>query len=250
MITSQLIRVLNPNLPEARCAMIASGLQAAAVPAGITTPARVAAFLAQLAHESCGFLYLEELWGPTSAQQRYEGRADLGNTQPGDGYRFRGRGWIQLTGRHNYRKFGARLGLPLEAQPDLAARPDVAARLAVAYWTDRGLNALADAGQFREITRKINGGLNGLADRERYHQLARAALTPASQSPRVLLVPKGGGDPVPWDGQPTRYGGQLLDEALVSQLRLVYAQPGGPWTYGGLQVWVRRNGDLVLGRNE
>ena len=93
MITTSLIKAINPQLPEARCAEIASGLQTAAQAAQITTPARVAAFLAQLAHESCGFRYSEEIWGPTAAQRRYEGRRDLGNTQKGDGYRYRGRGW-------------------------------------------------------------------------------------------------------------------------------------------------------------
>ncbi|UFA50955.1 glycoside hydrolase family 19 protein [Deinococcus radiophilus] len=247
MINSTLLRTINPRLSEARAAEIARGLSAAAAGAGINTPARITAFLAQLAHESCGFRYAEELWGPTSAQRRYEGRADLGNTQPGDGYRYRGRGWIQLTGRHNYRKFGQLLGLDLEGNPDLAARPDVAARLAAAYWTSRGLNSLSDQGKFREITRRINGGYNGYADRLRYHTLIHEALKAVPQPGRVLLVPMGGSDPVPWDGR-SRYNSQGLT-ALVPQLRQAYPVPGGPWEYGGvLRVWVRQNDDLVLER--
>ncbi|WP_245808314.1 glycoside hydrolase family 19 protein [Deinococcus hopiensis] len=204
--------------------------------------------MAQLAHESCAFQYSEEIWGPTDAQRRYEGRADLGNTQKGDGYRYRGRGWIQLTGRHNYRRFGQKLGLDLEGNPDLAARADVAAKLAAAYWTDRGLNAYADQGDFREITRRINGGYNGLADRERYYGLASTFLaSQPAQAGRVFLI-DGGGKEVLWNGQPTKYGGVDLNKELVEQLRLVYPAPGGPWTYEGLKVWRRQNGDLVLER--
>lgn len=249
MITPQLIAALCPRLTPARCAEIASGLGAAAAPAGINTPARAAAFVAQLAHESCAFRYCKEIWGPTDVQRRYEGRADLGNTQKGDGYRYWGRGWIQLTGRHNYRKFGVILGLDLEGNPDLAARADVAARLAAAYWAERGLNALADQGNFREITHRINGGYNGLADRERYYALALAHFKaqPAAQ-PRVLLVPQGGGEHAAWDGKPTKYGGVLLDAALVSQLRTVYPCPSGPWTYQTLRGWHQSDGDLVLER--
>lgn len=226
MITADLIRTLCPKLPEARCAEIASGLQTAATGAGITTPARTAAFVAQLAHESAGFRYLEELWGPTPAQSRYEGRADLGNGRPGDGYRYRGRGWIQLTGRHNYRKFGSLLGLDLEGQPDLAARPDVAARLAAAYWTDRGLNAYADAGDFREITRRINGGFNGLADRMRYHTLALRHLE--IEMPSKVFIKDGGGKNIEWDGKPTMYGGIRLTRYPDGAVQLERVTPPAP----------------------
>lgn len=249
MITADLIRLCNPKLSEARCAEIASGLQTAAAPAGITTPARVAAFLAQLAHESCGFQFLEEIWGPTDVQRRYEGRKDLGNTVKGDGYRYRGRGWIQLTGRANYQQYGFKLGLPLAEQPDLAARPDVAARVAARYWQDRGLNALADAGDFEAITRKINGGLNGWEDRvRRWTVLKKALLT--TYKPQVLLVPLGGGKPqLCTPGPGVTYSGTTIDEALIASLRLAYPLPGGPFQYSpGLTVYVRRNGDLVLER--
>lgn len=250
MITASLIKAINPQLPEARCAEIASGLQTAAQAAQINTPARVAAFLAQLAHESCGFRYSEEIWGPTAAQRRYEGRKDLGNTVKGDGYRYRGRGFIQLTGRHNYQKYGFALGLPLVEQPDLAARPDVAARVAAAYWTSAGLNALADAGNFREITRRINGGFNGWDDRvkrwEAIKRLLAAQPAPPAQGRVLLAVPGRPDEPQEWDGKPAVYGGIPITPELISQLRTVYPQPGGPWQYQGLRVWVRQNGDLVL----
>ncbi|MCD0155995.1 glycoside hydrolase, family 19 [Deinococcus sp. 6GRE01] len=209
MITADLIRALVPALTTARAAEVASALAGPAARAGITTRARVAAFVAQLAHESAGFKYLEEIWGPTPAQRRYEGRADLGNTQAGDGYRFRGRGWIQLTGRHNYRTYGGLLNLPLEAQPDLAAQPGTAARIACAYWDQRKLNALADAGDFAGITYLINGGTNGAADREAYHRRALAALPESAPTPRVFLRDMAGNNVV-WDGKPAVYNGTRL----------------------------------------
>ena len=131
----------------------------------INTPARQAAFLAQVGHESGGLHWLVELWGPTPAQTRYEGRVDLGNTHPGDGYKFRGRGLIQTTGRANYRAVGVALALDLESQPELLALPENAAMSAAYFWKNHGLNELADTGQFDAITRRINGGTNGAAER-------------------------------------------------------------------------------------
>ena len=126
---------------------------------------RAAAFLAQVGHESGGGQYVRELWGPTDAQRRYEGRSDLGNVVPGDGYKFRGRGLIQITGRANYRECGEALGLPLEDQPELLEEPDNAAMSAAWYWETRGCNELADEGDYRRLTLRINGGYNGYEDR-------------------------------------------------------------------------------------
>lgn len=131
----------------------------------ITTELRIEHFLAQAAHESDSFKTLYEYWGPTKAQRGYEGRKDLGNSQKGDGHRYRGRGIFQLTGRANYRDIGKALGLPLEKQPDLAADPRNAVHIACKFWGDRDLNDLADADNVTAITRRINGGTNGLADR-------------------------------------------------------------------------------------
>lgn len=132
---------------------------------GIDTPARQAAFLAQIGHESGRLIYTRELWGPTPTQLGYEGRADLGNTQKGDGFLYRGRGLIQVTGRGNYQKCGKALGLDLVKSPELLEQPTGAAMSACWFWTTHGLNELADAGDFEHITRRINGGLNGYADR-------------------------------------------------------------------------------------
>lgn len=146
----------------------------------VSTPVRVAAFLAQISHESARLLHASEIWGPTPAQVRYEVRTDLGNTQPGDGSRYRGRGLIQTTGRANYRATTAGLrqhGAPdFEVQPVMLSNPRWAALSAGWYWHSRGLNALADAGQFDAITKKINGGNNGEADRRELHRLARRTL--------------------------------------------------------------------------
>lgn len=125
-------------------------------------PLRLAHFLAQLAHESGTFRYMEEL----ASGKAYEGRADLGNTQPGDGVRFKGRGPIQITGRSNYRTYGRRIGIDIERHPELAAIPSIGLHLALEYWTVHGLNALADNDDVLLITKRINGGTNGLDDRK------------------------------------------------------------------------------------
>lgn len=146
-------------------------------------PQRISAFLGQLAHESGQLRFMTELWGPTQQQLRYELPSSLaqrlGNTQPGDGYRYRGRGPIQITGRANYRKYGMMLGLPLEDHPERAAWYGVGCRIAAAYWLDHGLNEIADENSLdsiKRITRIINGGQNGLASRLRFTNLARVAL--------------------------------------------------------------------------
>ena len=127
---------------------------------------RIAAFIAQIGHESGQFKYVKEIWGPTAAQARYEGRKDLGNTVAGDGSKYRGRGLIQITGRANYMACGEGLGLDLIKQPELLEKPQHACMSAAWFWATRGLNTLADAGQFDRITRRINGGQNGAADRQ------------------------------------------------------------------------------------
>lgn len=142
----------------------------------ITDRLEVAHFLAQTLHETGGLKWLEEIWGPTAAQARYEGRADLGNVLPGDGYLFRGRGLIHLTGRNNYSRAGTALNLPLVDRPELAAEPEHAARIACWYWNSRGIGKAALRDQLETVTRAVNGGLNGLADRAAWLARAKAAL--------------------------------------------------------------------------
>ncbi|API58106.1 hypothetical protein BSL82_01330 [Tardibacter chloracetimidivorans] len=142
----------------------------------ISTPLRIAHFMAQAAHETGGFRWLEEIWGPTLAQMRYEGRRDLGNVKPGDGQRFKGRGIFQLTGRGNYEDYGKTLGLDLIAHPYLAADPGNSVLIAGSYWKRKGLNALADADNCEKITRAINGGLNGFPERLAYVERLKGLL--------------------------------------------------------------------------
>ena len=151
-------------------------IEAAMAEFDISTNERKAAFLAQVGHESGGLHWLVELWGPTEAQRRYEGRVDLGNTEPGDGFRFRGRGLLQTTGRNNYKRTGDALGVDLIESPEKLAQPEYAARSAAWFWDEHDLNELADAGNFERITKKINGGLNGYAERVALHNAATEAL--------------------------------------------------------------------------
>lgn len=183
MLTEDHLRAIMPALPAVRRGQLLPVLQAAATEFAITTPARLAAFLAQLAHESGQFRFMEELWGPTEAQRRYEPAstlaARLGNIDTGDGRRFKGRGPIQITGRANYRRYGELLGIDLLADPARAASPDPAFRIAALFWAKNGLNELADqatAAAFQQITRRINGGLNGLEDRQAFYAVARTVL--------------------------------------------------------------------------
>jgi putative chitinase len=136
----------------------------AALVEGCLTKKRAAAFLAQLGHESGGLQY----WVELASGEAYEFRRTLGNTKKGDGPRYRGRSPIQLTGRANFTRFGAMLGVDLVNHPERASDPDVGFRIAVAYWTDHNLNTMADLNDFRGITREINGGYNGWKDRLRW----------------------------------------------------------------------------------
>lgn len=179
-----------------RAAQFSEALSAACEAYQITTPARLAAFLAQISHESGALRYTSELWGPTPEQQRYEGRADLGNVQPGDGVRFKGRGLIQTTGRYNYGRTTLWLRVHAPHAPDFVLNPEAlelpgwAAWSAAAYWYHNKLNALADAGEFTKIGRAINRGnpnsskpANGEEDRLARWERAKSALAAADAAP-------------------------------------------------------------------
>lgn len=170
------------GIPVVRARLWAIPLDAAFKHADISTRERMAAFLAQVGHESMGLFHCREIWGPTPAQRRYEGRADLGNTEAGDGKRYMGRGLLQVTGRANYARVSKRLmalcAPDFEARPELLESPRWAAISAADYWLDRKLNQFCNPGavRFIALTKKINGGTNGLADRQARYARAFAAL--------------------------------------------------------------------------
>ena len=170
MIDLPSLMVLCPRTTKSRLALFVEPLEATVAEFGIQ---RLPEFLAQIAHESGGFVYTREIWGPTPQQAKYEGRLDLGNTEPGDGSRYKGRGLIQVTGRANYRACGLALDLPLLDQPELLEKPMPAARSAGWFWQSRKLDACVD---FEQMTRRINGGTNGLADRYAYLGRAKQAV--------------------------------------------------------------------------
>ncbi len=180
MITDSQLQQIMPTLSQQWRQMFVLFLNNIMPTYDINSPMREAAFLAQIAHESGELRFWEEIWGPTAAQKRYEPPSDLakrlGNTQPGDGKRYKGRGPIQITGRFNYRKYGQLLQLDLEGNPDLASTTQIGFETACQYWKLNGLNELADIPDFTAITRKINGGLNGQASREKYYARAKQAL--------------------------------------------------------------------------
>ncbi|MEW6737920.1 MAG: glycoside hydrolase family 19 protein [Acidobacteriota bacterium] len=172
-ISTEQLQAIIPKLKAQQIADYLPHLNAAMAEAEINTPLRQAAFLAQLAHESGELKYFEEI----ASGAAYEGRRDLGNVNPGDGKRYKGRGPIQLTGRANYRRAGLALGVDLEGEPERAATSELGFRIAAWYWQSRDLNTLADKGLFDKITYKINGGLNGKAERDKYYQRALKALS-------------------------------------------------------------------------
>lgn len=172
------LRRVVPTLTAEQAKQLARDLAQAMVEHQITTRRRAAMFIAQTAHESAGYRYREEI----ASGAAYEGRLALGNNKPGDGVRFKGRTYIQITGRHNYAAVSKALAVDFLAHPAKLAEPMYAAKGAAWWWWAHGCNQLADADDFVGLTRCINGGTNGLADRQAYYRRARLV------SP--FLVPK------------------------------------------------------------
>lgn len=138
----------------------------------------LAQFLAQCAHESLNFKHVKEL-GNEKYFRMYdikyapEKAKELGNVRPGDGARYAGRGYMQLTGRDNYRRAGRALGLPLEEHPELVERPDIAAKVSVWFWKNRVQPRISDYSDTRAVTRPINKGLEAVEERhEKYKAFA------------------------------------------------------------------------------
>lgn len=139
---------------------------------GIDTPARVAAYLAQVGHESGQLRYVVE----QADGSAYEGRKDLGNVWPGDGKTFKGHGLIQITGRTNHQAVAVYFNKTLVEVATWMMTPEGAARSSGWFWKTHGCNAFADQGDFVGLTKRINGGINGLADRQALHARALEAL--------------------------------------------------------------------------
>ncbi|MDB5096534.1 MAG: chitinase, class, partial [Cyanobacteria bacterium RYN_339] len=135
--------------------------------AGITERNAIICAIATIAVETGSFKPIPEY----ASGAAYEGRSDLGNTHPGDGVRYKGRGYIQLTGRSNYHTYGEKLGLDLEGNPDLALQPDAAARIFASYFSGRDIPGKAARGDWQGVRRAVNGGLNGY---DRFAQVIHA----------------------------------------------------------------------------
>lgn len=188
MVTEELLELsFGPPLRGAKYALWAPFLTEVAQVYSLDTAQRLGAFLAQLGHESGRLRFVREIWGPTAQQRKYEPPSDLatmlGNTQPGDGSRFKGHGLFQVTGRSNHAQMTKRLRarFPELKVPDFVADPEAlcqplwACLSAGEFWDSRNLSQYADSGDFVRLTRRINGGTNGLADRQALYSRALPA---------------------------------------------------------------------------
>ena len=178
-ITEKQLLMILPNTGK-HAGVFSSALNLAMDRYQINTPRRMAAFIAQVGHESGQFRYVRELGGDQYLSKYDTGplAKRLGNTPEadGDGQKYRGRGLIQITGRANYAACGEALGVDLVNQPELLEQPQYACMSAAWFWATKGLNTLADAGEFEKITRRINGGVNGLAERQAFYAAALKVL--------------------------------------------------------------------------
>lgn len=175
-LTAPQVMQVMPHVTPERVDLFLPALNQGMADYGVDTKLDVAAFLATIAEESGELHWTKEIWGPTAAQARYEGNVALGNTVAGDGTWFRGRGLIQVTGRANYKRMGGLLGLPLAVRPSLLEQPVYAAMSAVVFWWDQGVSTVADRGDFRRVTKIVNGGLTNIERREAYWVRAKAVL--------------------------------------------------------------------------
>lgn len=228
MLTRAQIKGVFPRASEADIdAFLKFGEEALKKSGILDMATRLQYFLAQLGHESNGLTTREENLNYSAARlmeiwpnrfptldiaKQYERNPEklanfvyggrMGNVNPGDGYRFRGRGYIQLTGRETYREVGRVAGLDLENHPELAAKPENAIRIAAAFWTWKNVNPTCDVQDFTACTRKVNGGTNGLDDRLNWLTKVRNVVTAAPSSTGASTSTTTPAKPVPPNPRP------------------------------------------------
>jgi putative chitinase len=172
-MTEEQLRKIDPHISEENIKIYTPLLNKWMPYYSINTKLRQAAFIAQILHETDSLRYTEEI----ASGKKYEGRKDLGNTEKGDGERYKGCGCIMITGRANYAAASKGLGVDFITHPELLKEPRFAVQSACWWWTIHGLNTLADKKDFKGITKKINGGYNGYLDRVIYYRRALTALS-------------------------------------------------------------------------
>lgn len=212
----------------------------------INTRLRIAHFMGQVTHECAGFRTTEEF----ASGAAYESRIDLGNTEKGDGKRYKGRGLIQLTGRANYRKIGGILGLALEDNPELASEPATSLKIACEYWKMRKINAPADRDDLISATKLVNGGLNGLEDRRKYLQKAKAAL--ANIEGIQVAISEGGSTVVLHRGSLGDVVGELQELLIAKGFNISIDSDFGAATELAVMTFQKGNGlivDGIVGKN-
>jgi putative chitinase len=170
MLTEAILSSIYKEAPKGSLAKWVGPLNQACEEFQINTPQHLCMFLAQIGHESGQLRYVKEL----ASGEAYEGRSDLGNTAPGDGVKYKGRGLIQITGKRNYVLCSLALGLPLLENPALLELPENAARSAAWFDYNNRLSAYGD--DIKKVTRRINGGYNGLEDRTKLYERAKKVL--------------------------------------------------------------------------
>ena len=173
-MTAEQLKMCMPNITKANIEKYLPHINEQLPKYGIDTTLRLCHFLAQVGHETLSFFYYREL----ASGKAYEGRKDLGNVNPGDGVKFRGRGCIQITGRSNYKAVSKYIfgDERLVDTPELLELPEYGIISACWYWTTRHLNKYADKDDVKTITKLINGGYNGFTDRNERLNLCKKAL--------------------------------------------------------------------------
>ena len=173
-ITESQIRRIAPNVSKANLPSFVADFNKWAAEFGVTTPLRAAHFIGQVLHESGCLKYTEEI----ASGKAYEWRQDLGNVYKGDGVRFKGRGYLQITGRANYQAYARSKWCngDLMSHPEWLAKSPGNLKSALWFWWKNNLNTLADRDDSKAVTRKINGGLNHLAQRQYWTRMAKKEL--------------------------------------------------------------------------